>query len=442
MKMKYSNIFTILAVTVAIIAAPGCKRANNNQPVYHPYEGTEEAEAAMDENGTYVIFAGSGSTDEVLEVDVNGNVGETFATSVTYDMFTNAGDWEIVPDYSECFYPDASWIVVWPPEGSGDGRFKLTFAPNSGAYAQGDVRTAHVNIISNGRVIKSITANQVGANIVTLDLVATFMSSLKFAAVGSHATTVPIDANVAWSAFVEDPDATWLHITSIEKFSLSIAVDDNYDTEGREATVTVYQLTDVDNTITINVKQVGYTMLTDLVAKASIKCIKGADIEITAKGAQTSDLIEIADTANVDNVVYAPVKEVKEESFVFALPEDLADGSYNLSLVRGSATEFMFNTTIAIVLVSDVVAQPTMELYENGISEIEAVGAQMADEIVFTSTADPSVTFTATMQSVADTSFAFFVPAGIVDGTYQLTLQRGAESLDLFVSQVTVVPAN
>ena len=139
---KSLKYFAILALSVIAFAA--CKEET-------PYVCEGES------GDIYVKFGGTGTTDTRLLVTTDGYIGETYAVSVTYDMYTNADEWQIVPDYSECYDPEYEWITSWPSEGNYDGRFTLNFQANS---RQGDTRFAKVNIVSHGQVIQTIDIEQ------------------------------------------------------------------------------------------------------------------------------------------------------------------------------------------------------------------------------------------------------------------------------------------
>lgn len=108
-------------------------------------------------NNKYVIFGNAGCTDELLLVDSHGYIGSYYSSCVTYEMYTNAESWKIVPDYSQCADPNIDWINIWPSSGHGDGRFSITVSAN---VDQGDARSANINIISNDKILKTIRVEQ------------------------------------------------------------------------------------------------------------------------------------------------------------------------------------------------------------------------------------------------------------------------------------------
>ena len=253
--MKYTvknlKFAACLLGLVSMACITGCHK-DTSVSVYHPYDDTYE--------GEYVVFSSNNGTAEALEVDTNGMIGETFANSITYEMYTNVGDWEIKFDYSRCFNPNPypEWIEAWPNRGSGDGRFTIKFRANTD---QGDTKYANINIVSDGRIVKTISVKQDGATAVRLNLAASFMSVLSMAADDTADKIVPLSVNVFWDAYVEYDDASnegWLHLKDITNLqALEFSLDRNNSTETRSATIVIYQITDTNNTLTILVNQRG-----------------------------------------------------------------------------------------------------------------------------------------------------------------------------------------
>ena len=247
---KSLKYFAILALSV--IAFASCKKET-------PYicEGNSSE--------IYVKFGGTGTTDTRLLVTTDGYIGETYAVSVTYDMYTNADEWQIVPDYSECYDPEYNWISSWPSEGNYDGRFTVNFQANS---RQGDTRFAKINIVSHGQVIQTIEVEQDKAPN-TQFYIQPFLQVQSFTASGKYedgdnagkelVKTIPLDSNVAWSARVDD-DANgdpveWIKVSGVTKAKFDISVEPNTTGEERQGTITVYQNTNGNNNIVVTVKQ-------------------------------------------------------------------------------------------------------------------------------------------------------------------------------------------
>jgi hypothetical protein len=247
---KSLKYFVILALSV--IAFASCKKET-------PYicEGNSSE--------IYVKFGGTGTTDTRLLVTTDGYIGETYAVSVTYDMYTNADEWQIVPDYSECYDPEYKWISSWPSEGNYDGRFTVNFQANS---RQGDTRFAKINIVSHGQIIQTIEVEQDKAPN-TQFYIQPFLQVQSFTASGKYedgdnagkelVKTIPLDSNVAWSARVDD-DANgdpveWIKVSGVTKAKFDISVEPNTTGEERQGTITVYQNTNGNNNIVVTVKQ-------------------------------------------------------------------------------------------------------------------------------------------------------------------------------------------
>jgi hypothetical protein len=180
-------------------------------------------------------------------------------------MYTNADEWQIVPDYSECYDPSYEWISSWPSEGNYDGRFEIEFQANA---RQGDTRYAKINIVSHGKVIKTIEVEQdKAAN--TQFYIQPFLQIQNFTASGKFESgdnegqtvvkTIPIDTNVAWSARIDDDEfgdpVEWIKVSGVTKAKFDVTVEPNDTGAERQGTITVYQNTNGNNNIVVTVKQ-------------------------------------------------------------------------------------------------------------------------------------------------------------------------------------------
>lgn len=213
----------------------------------------------------YVEFGGTGTTDTRLLVTTDGALSTTYAMTVVFDMYTNADEWQIVPDYSECYDPSYKWISSWPSEGNYDGRFEIEFQANT---RQGDTRYAKINIVSHGKVIKTIEVEQEKANI-TQFYIQPFLQIQNFTASGKFESgdnegqtvvkTIPIDTNVAWSARIDDDEfgdpVEWIKVSGVTKAKFDVTVEPNDTGAERQGTITVYQNTNGNNNIVVTVKQ-------------------------------------------------------------------------------------------------------------------------------------------------------------------------------------------
>lgn len=240
---KYVKMLTVLVASAAVVLTTGCKE---EQPyVANGIDGP-----------IYCEFGGTGSTEERLIVSTDSYIGENYALSITYDMYTNAEAWEIITDYSECYDPDYKWVTASPTHGSHDGRFTLEFQPNQ---RQGDTRYANVNIVSGGQIIKTIRVEQDKAQTTQL-YIQPFLQTLNFKADDEASKTIPLDANVAWSARVNDDEngdpVDWIVISGVTKGKFDVSVLPNSGAD-REGSITVYQNTNGNNNIIVTIKQAG-----------------------------------------------------------------------------------------------------------------------------------------------------------------------------------------
>lgn len=240
---KYVKMLTVLVASAAVVLTTGCKE---EQPyVANGIDGP-----------IYCEFGGTGSTEERLIVSTQGYIGDNYAISVSYDMYTNAPDWEIVPDYSECYDSEYDWVIASPSIGSHDGRFTLKFQVNQN---QGDTRCANVNIVSGGQIIKTIRVEQEKAQNTQL-YIQPFLQTLNFKADDEVFKTIPLDANVAWSARVNDDEngdpVDWIVISGFTKGKFDVSVLPNSGAD-REGSITVYQNTNGNNNIIVTIKQAG-----------------------------------------------------------------------------------------------------------------------------------------------------------------------------------------
>lgn len=243
MKKTFKYLMTLALCAVAFA---GCKEET-------PYV-CEGADGEI-----YVKFGGTGTTDTRLLVSTDGYIGESYAVSVTYDMYTNADEWQIVADYSECYDPEHEWIESWPSSGNHDGRFTINFLANS---KQGDTRYAKINIVSHGEIIQTIEVEQDKSPNTQL-YIQPFLQLQNFKATDDEnvVKTIPLDANVAWTARVDD-DANgdpvdWIKIPEegVTKAKFNVCVTPNNTGAERTGTITVYQNTNGNNNIVVTIKQ-------------------------------------------------------------------------------------------------------------------------------------------------------------------------------------------
>ena len=237
---KYVKVLSVAVMAFATLALTGCKKESH-------YIANGDADAP------YVLFGGTGTTMTEFHVSQNGFIGDNYLTELTYDMYTNAPDWEVVPDYSECFDPSVKWIVVYPSSGQYDGRFHVSIKPN---IDQGDLRKAKINIVSNGQVLKSIYVSQDAFTLTFF--IQPFLINQEFEW-NAPFKTVSVSANVKWNVRVNDDEdgfpVEWLHVNITSNFGFDIYCDPNTTGFDREATLTVYQESNVNNFKIVTVKQ-------------------------------------------------------------------------------------------------------------------------------------------------------------------------------------------
>ncbi|MBQ7856467.1 MAG: BACON domain-containing protein [Alistipes sp.] len=240
---KYVKVLSVAVMAFATLTLTGCKEDSQ----YITYGDSDEI---------YVTFAGTGSTETELFVTENGYIGANYATSLTYDMYTNAEEWEIVPDYSDCFEPRHNWVKIWPSKGNYDGRFTISFVQN---VVQGDTRNVKINVVSKGQIIKTITAAQDGFTLSFF--IQPFLTIQNFDWNPTKAKSVSVTSNVKWNVRVNDGEdglpVEWVHVAipSDSNSNFNITCDPNTTGFDREATLTVYQESDVNNYKIVTVKQ-------------------------------------------------------------------------------------------------------------------------------------------------------------------------------------------
>ncbi len=238
---KYVKVLSVAVMAFATLALTGCKKESQ----YITYGDADQI---------YVTFAGTGATETELFVTQEGFIGKNYATTYTYDMYTNASEWEIVPDYSECFEPRHNWVTIWPSSGNYDGRFKISFTQN---VVQGDTRVVNLNIVSKGQIIKTIRAEQKGFDLTFF--IQPFLTIQNFDWNPTKAKSVSVTANVKWNVRVNDDEdgfpVEWVRANITGSFAFDIYCDPNTTGFDREATLTVYQESDVNNYKIVTVKQ-------------------------------------------------------------------------------------------------------------------------------------------------------------------------------------------
>lgn len=241
--LKYALIFAI-----GTLVAVSCTKKDHSPKEYNALDGEKLP--------GYCTFVGYDDDDDInIKVSTQGYVGETLAPQIVLTMYTDAKDWKVVNDYSECLNPNNDWIRAWPNSGTGDGFFAVKFDANT---VQGDTRYAKLNIVDkNGRIARSIHVEQDKAAITTME-VSAFLTYLAFDAEASKVKTVPVNANVKWDAYVIDSfENDWVTISEKTDYKFEVSVQPNFSTEARTATIEIFQVSDGTNTVHVTVHQDG-----------------------------------------------------------------------------------------------------------------------------------------------------------------------------------------
>ncbi len=229
-----------MVASIAVVGLVSCQKdyAEN----HHNY---------TNEKGSFLYFGENGTTDTELKVTTEGYIGANSATSATYEMYTDYDHWTIVPDYSQCFFPEKEWIDIWPTEGRHDGRIRIQIQPN---VDQGETRYAKINIISEGKIVQTIDVQQAQSQNVQL-FIQSFLRNLTFAADDTTVRSVPLTANVFWDCSIPD-DVDWVNVSIKSNSQFEVSVEPNYGA-ARKATVTVYQVNNPNNTQMVIINQNG-----------------------------------------------------------------------------------------------------------------------------------------------------------------------------------------
>lgn len=240
--LRYAKIFTAVIASAAVLGFTGCKDDDDHYVTY----GKGGAE--------YVIFGDTGCVEELLTVDTRGYIGSSYAGSVTYEMYTNVDSWQIVPDYSQCVSPEKPWINSWPSAGNHDGRFTITVNAN---VDQGETRYADINIVSNGKVVKTIKVEQNAAAQVLLD-VTSFLRNVTFFANDTKVQTVPVNANVFWEIMIPDGAEDWVTVSDVTKSKFDVSVKPNTTGAERTAVLQIFQISNPNNVQRVTITQHSY----------------------------------------------------------------------------------------------------------------------------------------------------------------------------------------
>ncbi|MBQ9137794.1 MAG: calcineurin-like phosphoesterase C-terminal domain-containing protein [Alistipes sp.] len=92
-------------------------------------------------------------------------------------------------------------------------------------------------------------------------------------------------------------------------------------------------------------------IVTDVKAEASMLLSPGGDYRITATGAQQSDILIMEGKSTFE----CAIVRLSTSWFRFAVPENITDGRYNLSIRRGEQTQELFTTNVTVQSVDNKV---------------------------------------------------------------------------------------
>lgn len=99
----------------------------------------------------------------------------------------------------------------------------------------------------------------------------------------------------------------------------------------------------------------GSAILTSVESQASMLLTAGADHRIMAKGAEQGDVILLDGNKDFE----CEVVKISTTWFRFAVPQDIVDGKYNISIRRGEKTQNLFATNITVQSVDNRVPSKT-----------------------------------------------------------------------------------
>ena len=92
-------------------------------------------------------------------------------------------------------------------------------------------------------------------------------------------------------------------------------------------------------------------IVTDVQPEAAMLLVAGSDYRIMATGAQQSDILVMEGSKTFE----CAIVRLSTTWFRFAVPQDITDGKYNLSIRRGEQTQQLFTTTVTVQSVDNKV---------------------------------------------------------------------------------------
>ena len=142
-------------------------------------------------------------------------------------LYSNVGEWQLKPTYEE----DNEWCKAWPSEGKNDARIAIKVFENDTAYP----RTCEMNVVSRGKVVATITFNQV-ANQPNMELSYAYPDDTKIVNEFGEQFKIRIDSNIEWKAEVTY-NSGWLALGEKGSDYQELVVTENPTTEERISSV-------------------------------------------------------------------------------------------------------------------------------------------------------------------------------------------------------------
>lgn len=142
-------------------------------------------------------------------------------------LYSNVGEWQLKPTYEE----DNEWCKAWPSEGKDDALISIKVFENQTAYP----RTCEMNVVSRGKVVATITFNQV-ANQPSMELSYAYPDDTKIVNEFGEKFKIRIDSNIEWKAEVTY-NSGWLALGEKGSDYQELVVTENPTTEERISSV-------------------------------------------------------------------------------------------------------------------------------------------------------------------------------------------------------------
>ena len=174
-----------------------------------------------------------GSDVEILQIvdgqqvalsEINASLG---GEKYEFILYSNIGEWQLLPTYEE----DNEWCKAWPSEGKDDALISIKVFKNETAYP----RTCEMNIVSRGKVMGTITFNQV-ANQPTMELAYDYPEDTKIVNEFGERFKIRVNSNIEWKAEVTN-NGGWLTLGDKMGEYQELVVTENPTNEERVSSV-------------------------------------------------------------------------------------------------------------------------------------------------------------------------------------------------------------